>query len=347
MLLEKNLSPRFDPLVKHVKNLHDLRMASASALMVIHNDKIVAETYHSFLSTLPGSKPVQPQSQFNVASVRKSLIGFSVAWAMYNGRLGSIDDPVLQYLPNLNKDVMKGITLRHLLTHTHGLRTNEKDELYNHFTAGSGWDYRGENIRLLTEIVHQVTGKTVAQICREHVFLPMGLTEIGWRTKPHDDLVQVVHDPGRGASSELKMSPDGDMPNLFASTRNLACWGYLHLKRGCINGKQIVPEQIIDWITALQSPKLPSSDLPQNGFLWQVKDRPAKQSEIGSQVPPGSYQILGAMEQAVLVIPTHNIVVVRLMNRLGNPPGYNYLESIRSFGDCVMQCLHTDADSKL
>jgi CubicO group peptidase (beta-lactamase class C family) len=346
LLLEKELSSHFNLLVEHVKKIHKIRMASASALMVIHNDKIVTETYDGFHSNIPSAKPVQSQSQFNVASVRKSFIGFSVAWAKYNGDINSIDDPVLNYLPELDKDVMEGITLRHLLTHTHGLRTNEKGQLYNHCMVGNGWDYRGENIKMLTEIVHKATGKTVAQICQEQVFIPMGLTEIGWRTEPLEELVQVVHGTDSEASWHLRESPNGDMQNLFSSTRNLAFWGYLHLKKGYINGKQIIPEKIIDWTTALQSPKLPNSELPQNGYLWQVKDSPAKQSEIGSEVPSGSYQILGVMEQVVLIIPTQNIVVVRMMNRLGNPPGYKYLESIRSFGDCVMQCLHAKANAE-
>jgi len=324
-VLQTEQSSQFKLLIEHVRKLHELRMASASALMVIHNDKIVTETYEGFHSNFPGTKPIQLQSQFNVASVRKSFIGFAVAWAMYHGDLSSIDNPVQKYLPELDKDVMEGITLRHLLTHTHGIRTNEKGQLYNHFSAGNGRDYRGENIKMLTDIVHKVTGKTVAQICQEQVFHPMGLSEIGWRTELDEELVQVVHGQGREASWELKESPDGDMSNLFSSTRNLALWGYLHLKKGCVNGKQIIPEKIIDWATTHQSPQLPNSELPQNGFLWQVKGSPAKQSEIGSEVPEGSYQILGVMEQVVLVIPTYNIVVVRMMNRLGNPPGYIYL----------------------
>jgi hypothetical protein len=42
--------------------------------------------------------------------------------------------------------------------------------------------------------------------------------------------------------------------NMYLSTRELAYWGYLHLNKGKINEKQIVPREIIDMATSLQSP---------------------------------------------------------------------------------------------
>ena len=80
-------------------------------------------------------------------------------------------------------------------------------------------------------------------------------------------------------------------------------------------------------------------DLPQNGFLWFVKDLPAKKTEIGEQVPKGSYQILGYTGVAVLVIPKHDVVAVRMFNSFGSPDGFDYLSDIRAFGDTVMECL--------
>jgi CubicO group peptidase (beta-lactamase class C family) len=234
---------------------------------------------------------------------------------------------------------MSGITLRHLLTHTHGLRTNADKELYNHFPAGQGWDYRDENIRMLVEVVRRTTGKTVAQISAEQVFTPMRFTNSGWKTEPHEDLVQTVIDPNKEPSWELRDSPDGDKPNMFATTRELALWGYLNLKKGFIGGEKILPADIVNWTTTLQSPVLSNLDLPRNSFLWQVQDEPAKQSEIGLTVPKGSFQILGIMNQTLLVVPEFDLVVVRMLNRLGNPPGYDYLQDVKSFGDIATQCV--------
>lgn len=238
-----------------------------------------------------------------------------------------------------DKRVLAGITLRHFLTYTHGLRTDANGHLYNHFQAGQGWDYRDENIKMLAEIVYRTTGKTVAQISSEQIFTPMGFTKSGWKNKPHPDMVLTILDPNKEPSFELRDTVNGDRPNMFSTARELAYWGYLHLKRGKIKNKQIIPEKIFQLATTLQSPALSNADFPRNGFLWQVQDQPVKQSEIGPKVPTGSFQIIGICNQTILVIPKYHIVAIRLMNRLGNPPGYDYLEDIRSFGDCVASCI--------
>jgi hypothetical protein len=63
---------------------------------------------------------------------------------------------------------------------------------------------------------------------------------------------------------------------MYISARELALWGYFNLKEGNVNGVQIVPKEIIRMAIALQTPKNINKDLPQNGFLWFVKDLSAK-----------------------------------------------------------------------
>ncbi|ETT39351.1 penicillin-binding protein [Paenibacillus sp. FSL R7-269] len=47
----------------------------------------------------------------------------------------------------------------------------------------------------------------------------------------------------------------------------------------------------------------------------------------------------GEANLACLVIPEHRLVAVRMYNQAGpNPPGYDYLEDIKAFGDKVLTC---------
>lgn len=339
--LERTPSPNFRRVIEHVRNTHETVFSSAFAVLVIQNGRIVSEHYEGYHSQLRGAKAVSEFSQFHIASVRKSYTAFAVAWAVHQRFIHSIDDLVVDYLPELDSKVLRGISLRHLLTHTHGLRTDEFKQLYNHFSAGTGWDYRDENIRMLAEIVQRTTGKTVAQISEEEVFTPMGFTGSGWRVAPHEDMVLTVVNPSGPPSFELRDSPNGDRPNMFATTRELALWGYLHLEQGSVEGEQIIPREVVSWITTIQSPLLDDNQLPRNGFLWQVQGEPASQSEIGLSVPKGSFQMLGMMGQTLLVIPEFDLVAVRMLNRLGNPPGYDYLADVKSFGDVVTECART------
>lgn len=339
MIISKKLIDQFHAVKAHVNNTYNSVDASGAAMVIIQNNEVVAENYWGNHSKEQDARPVQEDTQFHVASVRKSYIGFAVAYAVRNGYIASIDDKVSTYLPGLDP-TLNGTTLRHLLTHTHGLR--EKDgEICREFSSGQSWAYRGINISLLTQIVKETTGKTVSQILTEHVFQPLGFTETGWYAQQNDKLAEVIRDMD-DPIWKTHESTDGDQMNMYVSARELAKWGYLHLKQGFMNGKQVVDNEIVKLATSLQTPHTIDVDFPQNGFLWFVKDLPAKKTEIGELVPKGSYQILGYTGVAVLVIPAHEIVAVRMFNSFGSPDGFDYLADIRAFGDTVMKCVSKD-----
>ncbi|MFJ7728690.1 serine hydrolase domain-containing protein [Neobacillus sp. NPDC097160] len=337
MFVERKLNGQFNSVVSQVKNTYDMVDGSGAAMIIIHKDKIVSEEYWGKHSKAPNARTVQEDSQFHVASVRKSYIGFAVAYAVYNGSIDSIDDEVTKYLSVTDAELFDKTTIRHLLTHTHGLNTQE-GSIIREFAPGKGWAYRDINIEMLTQMVKSTTGRTIAEILKEKVFNPLGFKETGWYDEVNEKLVQVIKEQNDKFWSTSKGTA-GDQKNMYVSTRELAYWGYVHLKQGFIAGEQKVSNEILKLATSLQSPFLLNKDLPQNGFLWFVKNLPAKKTEIGELVPKGSYQILGYTSVAVLVIPKHDIVAVRMFNSFGSTPGYDYLSDIRAFGDTVMGCL--------
>lgn len=340
MHLLKQENNQFDDVIAHVEKMRSSNGASASAVFVIHKDKVVTEEYFGYHSDTPGAREIQADSQFHAASVRKSYIGFAVACSLFDGHISSIDDPIIDYLPDVDLDIVRGTTIRHCLTHTHGLRKGPDGSFVRHFKAGQDWEYRNPGVNLLIELVRKTTGKTVAQLLRERVFSPLDFTETGWAVNENETLVQIVYEPNSAPGSLVGTSSAGDQANLFTTARELAYWGFLHLKKGLINGEQHIPQQIFNWTTSLQSPQLADPDHPQHGFLWFVKDLPATRAEIGELVPSGSYQILGITGAAVLVIPEQQLVAVRMYNKIGNSDGYDYLRDIKDFGNIVMACLH-------
>jgi len=64
--------------------------------------------------------PITPDSVFAVASVSKQFTAMSVVLLAQRGQL-SLDDEVRKYVPEL-PDYGTRLTIRHLLTHTSGLR---------------------------------------------------------------------------------------------------------------------------------------------------------------------------------------------------------------------------------
>ncbi len=332
----------FDEVVNKVKNTGDFIKASASSVFIIHKDKIVTEKYFGQHSHKEFTRKIDCKSRFNVASARKSYIGFAVAYALLNKYIHSIDDYVIDYLPNLDKGVIDKTTIRHLLTHTHGLNSDENRNLIRDFPCGTNWEYVNEGIKLLTDIVETTTEKTVSQILQETVFNPFNLSETGWEIEIKEDQVLIIFNPEEEPVSGVTKSSTGGGydKNLYVSSRELAYWGYIHLKKGTINEVEVLPKEIFDLTTSLQSPYLEDRELPENGFLWWVKTRECKKSELGELVPKGSYQILGNTGACVLVIPSEELVAVRMYNKKGNPKGYDYLRDVKDFGNTIMKCLY-------
>jgi len=325
------------PIKEHVKNTSKVVDCSGSALLIIKNDEVVLEEYWGKHSKDRDARKIQGNTQFHIASVRKSYIGFTVAYAVYKGYIESIDDLVTKYHSTSEPQLFKDTTLRHLLTHTHGLKYSE-GKIQREFFPGESWEYRGIGIDTLTKIVENVTGKTVAEILTEQVFNKLNFQETGWYAEMNKNLVEVIREPNDSSWYNGK-STAGDERNMYVSARELAKWGSLHLKKGFMDGNQIIPSEIINLVASLQSPESINDNLPQNGFLWFVKDLPAKKSEIGELVPKGAFQILGYTGVTLLVIPQHNVVAVRAFNSFGSPDGYDYLADVRSFGDTIIQCL--------
>ena len=334
-LLEKRLLSSFDRLMSYVERINGLNGGTSCALFAIQSDHVVAEYYEGKHAPEYSARPTAADSQFNVASVRKSYIGLAAAWALHSGAIRSFDDPVIRYISADAEDSkhLQKVTIRNLLTHTHGLGRDGEGRLVQRFEAGTDWDYNNVGIRLLTELIPKTTGRSIAELLNEKVFQPLGWRETGWRTAPSDLLVPVVDDSG--ASLLIDSNGDGCEGNLFVSARELAYWGYLHFKLGKIKGDSIVPESVIRTSISLQTPAGLPADLPRNGCLWLVKNGESPQSLIGHDVPDNSFEIVGLYGPLVLVVPELDLVVVRMANRVGNYEDEKgtYIEYLKEFSN--------------
>ncbi|TGB01398.1 serine hydrolase domain-containing protein [Halobacillus salinus] len=328
----------FRPVFDHVVNTYDQVIGSGAATLVIQDDSIVLEEYFGTQSKREDARSIQADTQFHVASVRKSYIGFAAAYAVYNGYIESIDEFVVDHLPEEDRELWGETTIRHLLTHTHGL-TDKAEEPMRLHEPGKEWRYEGIGLKALTRIIEKTTGSTVSEILHQQVFEPLHMTQSDWYRELGPTNADVILRTPGDTDWQPSQSTKGDDKNMYVSARELALWGYLHLKEGRMNGKQIVPKELIQLATTLQSPEELGDNFPRNGYLWFVQAQPSSATEIGSQVPKGSFQILGYTGVTLLVIPEENVVAVRMFNSFGSPEGYDYLEDVRSFGDTVMQCV--------
>lgn len=123
----------------------------------------------------------------------------------------SLDDPVATHLPQFAAHGKERITIRHLLTHTAGLRLERFDETSDDWSqiidamcrarpeprwqAGEKAGYhRAGTWYLLAEIVRSATGERFDRYVRQRLFEPMGMVDC-WIGMPGDRIDQYTIAP--------------------------------------------------------------------------------------------------------------------------------------------------------
>jgi CubicO group peptidase (beta-lactamase class C family) len=160
--------------------------------------------------------PLTRASISESGSVAKQFTAAALALLQLDGKL-SLDDDIRKFLPEL-PDFGTPITIRHLLTHTSGLRDQwallglmgrgPGSEVHTHaeildlvqrqrelnFPVGSEYLYSNTGYVLAATIVERVSGVPFATFSTERLFKPLGMTHTAWR----DDYRRVV--PGRATA---------------------------------------------------------------------------------------------------------------------------------------------------
>jgi CubicO group peptidase (beta-lactamase class C family) len=196
--------------------------APGCAVGVSLNGELVFEKAFG-LAELEHSIPNTPQTIFESGSVAKQFTAAAVVLLALDGKL-SLDDPVRKYIPEL-PDYGTPLTIRHILTHTAGLRdwgsvmaltgsgrgdrvvsqALALDVIYRQksldFKPGAEYSYSNSGYQLAAEIVERVSKQKFGEFVGERLFKPLGMTKSSWR----DDYQRIV--PGR-AQGYAKAGPN-------------------------------------------------------------------------------------------------------------------------------------------
>jgi len=162
------------------------------------------------MANLETDTPIAPSSIFHVASVSKQFTAMAIMLLEKDGKL-SVNDDIRKYVPEM-PDYGTPITIRHLLTHTSGLRDQwsliglargrfaenritEADvmdilprQTALNFKPGAEYVYSNSGFTLLAVIVKKVSGKSLRDFADERMFKPLGMTH----THFHDDYTMLV-----------------------------------------------------------------------------------------------------------------------------------------------------------
>jgi CubicO group peptidase (beta-lactamase class C family) len=171
------------------------------------------------MADLEHDAPNRPDTIFEAGSVSKQFTAAAMILLARDGKV-SLDDDVRKYIPEL-PTYQAPITIRHMLSHTSGLRdwgnlggiagVPRGAMTYTHahvvdmlsrqtalnFAPGTRWSYSNSGYNLAAVVIARASGMTFAEFSRTRLFEPLGLTKTSWR----DDYARIV--PGRAVGYSM------------------------------------------------------------------------------------------------------------------------------------------------
>jgi CubicO group peptidase (beta-lactamase class C family) len=261
---------------------------------IIRNGYMVLNAYFS---------PFSPGSRHHIYSDTKSVISALIGIAIDQGYIESVDQPILSFFPDravANLDANKeAMTLKHVLTMCHGW-AYEDTYVFNHQmfqsedwvqfvldapmaeAPGTRFRYVNAAAFLLSAIIQETTGVDALTFAEEHLFGPLGITDVEWWSNPQGITLGYA--------------------GLFMRPEDMAKIGYLYLKGGVWDGEQIVSSTWVEESTHLHTFTDPEYGDLGYGYQWWV----------GYDGNDGMIFALGVYGQYICVLPQENMVVVIL-----------------------------------
>jgi methyl acetate hydrolase len=231
-----------------------------------------------------------PDSVFWIASMTKAMTAAAAMQLVEQGKL-SLEAPIGKVLPDLaSPQVLEGfdangepklrpakkpITLRHLMTHTAGfcynmwngdmvqylektglpaVTTCKNDALKTPLMTdpGTRWEY-GINIDFVGKAVEAVSGKRLDAYLRDHLFVPLGMTDTGFKIgDAQRKRLVAMHNRGEDGSLtpipfELEQDPEFHMGGggLYGTAGDYIKFTQMILNKGRGNGNQVLKPETV------------------------------------------------------------------------------------------------------
>lgn len=275
-----------------------LQQKDTKAFIILKNGKIVAERYFGTFTA---------DSLWYWASAGKTLTAMLVGIAQQEGLL-NINNKTSQYIGTgwtslpLAKENL--ITIRHQLTMTTGLDDDVPDNyctlpscMVYKADAGTRWAYHNAPYTILDKVVENAAGTSFNNYFQQKIRNRIGMNGL-WL-------------------------PSGYNNVYYSNARSMARYGLLMLNKGkwdqtaILNDTNYLNAQVntsqslnlsygyLTWLNGKPNHMLPSTQFIFSGY-------------IAPNAPADMYAALGKNDQKVYVVPSQNLVVIRMGETAGN-----------------------------
>lgn len=272
------------------------------SLLIVHKEQIIHERY---------ADGIDMSTKTRTWSTAKSIASTLIGLLVDEGKM-HLDEPLnLEWLPEEGapeNDPRNEITLRHVLNMSSGLYTVDNRRM--EYATGSGlsywagasasagarnrglirepgsyWDYENYDTILAVLAMKKAIGEDQAYVefPRQALLDKIGMRNTLLSTDRFGDFI---------LSSQV-----------YTNARDLARFGLLYAQNGVWNGERILSQE---WIHFVRTPAPSTAERGQfyGGQWWLVPD-------TRTDVPKDAYSTAGNRGQFVIVVPSHDLVIVR------------------------------------
>ena len=259
------------------------------SMLIIRNDTLLYDFYGQKTSA----------TDVNASySVAKSFTSAMIGIAIEEGKIKSVHDKVVDYIPELKGIAMsEKLEVEHLLNMTSGFKLKlitDAELYYGNDVArtlkhvefehepGTYQEYINLDVQLLGLILHRATGQKPSEYLTEKIWKPINMcSDAIWTTD--------------------KKGEDKTFCCMGATALDYAKFGRLYLNNGNWNGEQIVPE---NWVEKSVSRDTTNGSGFGYNYNWHIGEKAY-----------GDYMADGMYKQHIYVHPEKNIIIVLMANR--------------------------------
>lgn len=238
-----------------------------AVILVGHNNRVVFRKAYGNRAVSPAVEPMTLDTIFDMASLTKVIATTTAVMSLVEDGKIRLTDPVAAFIPEFAKYGKDHVTIRHLMTHTSGLRPDL--DLGDPWTGydkaiqlaceevltsapGTRFVYSDINFELLAEIVQRVSKTPFKDFVQQRIFKPLGMkdtmflppaslrsriaptqpcTEFGWPCEgPNMQMLRgVVHDP-----TARRMGGVAGHAGLFSTADDLSKFCQMLLNGGAL-----------------------------------------------------------------------------------------------------------------
>ena len=324
---------------KIINDAIDSKLFPGAQILVVKDSEILAEKSFGYQTFESNSPKIDINTIYDIASLTKVIATTPVIMKLIKKKYLHLDHEIYQFYPEFKGEWKDKVTIKHLLTHSSGLKPYEEyfknkniknsDDIIRDivskqnllFEPGSEFKYSDLGMILLMDIAEKITGRTFSELVQSWILNPLNMKNSYFNPPVNildvippteiDNLYRnkivkgFVHD-----ENAFLMGGVSGHAGLFSNSYDIAKYAQTMINFGIYNGSRVFNSYSIKKTTKKQNTPY-GSDYALGWDTPSIKGN----SSAGDFFSKGSYGHLGFTGTSLWVDPNQKIIIILLTNR--------------------------------